>query len=139
MAERKQPIEGIFSIQVVVRPMSMKATVRVPKCVDQVEAAFVDPAWDAALQTGERMQGSARREEIGNGRTWHSDEAALRVSLCQDPVADRVVHGETQVSNQRDSRGSRIQRARFLARQIRPGMITSFQPLQTADQVQDVR
>ena len=55
MPEGEQGIEGVFSVEMIIGPVSVEAATRVPKRVQKVEATLVDIAGHAAVHGGQRV------------------------------------------------------------------------------------
>src|SRR5688572_16996879 len=115
MAERKQPVKCIFRIQVIIGPVTMKTAFGIPKRVNEIQAAFVNLARNPPLETSKCMQGGARGKKIRDRCARNCHESTLRMRLREDPVTHSAIHGETKMSDQRDSSSRRIQGAGFLA------------------------
>ena len=76
MAKGEQPIEGVFRVEMVIRPVTVKGTFIRPERIDEVQAR-VFQVIERDLQPSERVQGRSGREQIGNWRVWYREEAAL--------------------------------------------------------------
>jgi hypothetical protein len=53
----KQPIEGVFAIHVIVRPVAVKPTFIVPESVHEIEAVIAE-ILERSLESGKSMQSS---------------------------------------------------------------------------------
>ena len=133
MAESEQAVVSIFGVEMVVGPMAVKAAFGGPKRVDEIQAAFVQATGDAPFKTGQRMQRGRGGKKIGNRRAWHSEKAALRRGLRENPIADRRVHWKTEMRDERNRASGGVEIADFLPRLIAPGVIGSFKAFEAAN------
>src|SRR3954470_14916021 len=118
--------------------MTVESAFGGPERVDEVEATFVNVAGDATLETGQRVQGGRGGEQIGKGCARDSEKSTLRRGLSEKPVSDGSDHREAQMSDERDGSGGGVEVSNFLGRLIAPGVVRSFQPFQTANQLDHI-
>src|SRR5689334_19506980 len=105
MTQSEQAVKGVFGIEKIVRPMSMKTAFGIPERVDQIETFLVLKRGQPATDTGQCVKGRRSREEIRNGHARHSDESTVGMHLGNDPIPNIRIHRETKMRNERD-RGS---------------------------------
>lgn len=139
MAEGEEAVVGVFGIEVVVRPVTVEAAFGRPERVDEIEAAFVKAARDAAFEAGEGVESGGGGKEVGNGRARDGEEAALPGGLRKNPISHSGVHGKAEVRDERDGAGRGVEVADFLLRLIAPGVIGSFEAFEAANEFDGVR
>src|SRR5687768_5575019 len=83
MAQREQAIEGVLRIQVIVRPVAVKAPLRAPQRIEKIEAQLSHWRGQRSFEAGERMQRGGGGQEVWNRRAGNRHEASFRVDLAE--------------------------------------------------------
>ncbi|MDB6016305.1 MAG: hypothetical protein JWR19_794 [Pedosphaera sp.] len=139
MPQGKQGVKSVFRVEMVVGPVAMEAAARVPERIQKIETALVNLVRQAAIHRRQGMQHGGGREQVGHRSAGHSEEAALRMRLREQPVAHTLVHGKTKMADKRDRAGGGIRRADARAGDIAPRAVGRFKALETLDQFERMR
>lgn len=74
MPQRQQSIAGVFGVEMVIGPVTIKSSLGCPEAVDKVEADLADVA-EGDLQSLQRMQCRGGAEQIRQWRARCGQEA----------------------------------------------------------------
>src|SRR6266478_9211860 len=92
MPQRQQPIKRVLRIEVIIRPVPVKAAFGIPQGIDEIEAELALTRGEATLQRGKSMQRGSGGEQIGKWGFRDREEATLRMRLGQQPIRRAGAH-----------------------------------------------
>jgi len=128
MTQREQAVKGIFAIERVISPMSVKTTGIGPKSVDKIKARLFN-AIERDLQSCQSVQGSCSGKEVRQGRIWHGKKSSLLMTAGEQPLACGRLDRRAQMAEDRNCRRGGIRRTHLEIRipLIRPRAIPRFE------------